>query len=378
MPEGASAQKQVTFEDITVSFTQEEWAYLDEEQKKLYREVMKDNYQMLISLDHQIRPEWQRIKSQREDPVEMDQIQTESENIYENISLRPDNISTKNSKQGSKEQRNPAGATKEGVTMCEINDGNIPEDKRHLAERPFQIHNSGKVTSEFLHGKKKGKKHQKELQLHKSDHKNEKLFTSAECNKSFTQLSTPKSQKIIHTRYRPFTCSECNKSFTRLSSLKSHKMIHTGYKPHTCTECNKSFTELSGLKKHQVIHTGSKPHTCTECNKSFTQLSILRTHEMIHTEYKPYTCTECNKSFTQLSNLRTHKMIHTEYKPYKCIECNKSFTHLSSLKSHKMIHTGYKPFTCTECNKSFNHLSNLSKKTPTDPHRVQTTYVYRV
>nr|XP_033788250.1 protein ZNF783-like isoform X2 [Geotrypetes seraphini] len=50
MPAGTSAQMQVTFEEVAVSFSQEEWEYLDEEQKELYREVMKENYQTLISL----------------------------------------------------------------------------------------------------------------------------------------------------------------------------------------------------------------------------------------------------------------------------------------------------------------------------------------
>uniref|UniRef100_A0A8C5MW37 Uncharacterized protein n=1 Tax=Leptobrachium leishanense TaxID=445787 RepID=A0A8C5MW37_9ANUR len=146
-----------------------------------------------------------------------------------------------------------------------------------------------------------------------------------------------------------------------LSSLANPPslMIRDPQKP-TRSEFDRGFYEnYSVHSKQRLMRMGEKRYRCAECGKGFTRNSHLKAHKRIHTGERPFKCTKCSKSFSENSHLTVHLRVHSGEKRYKCNMCEKSFSENSNLIVHQRIHTGEKPYKCPECEICFSQHSSL-------------------
>lgn len=277
----ASPQAEVTFEDVAVFLSREEWGRLGPAQRGLYRDVMLETYGNLVSLGVGPAGPKPGVISQLERGDEPWVLDVQGTSGREHLKVNSPALGTRT------------------------------EYKELTSRETFGKEELGQLRGIFPQGSEPVEAcdhiRKAEGSLEKLEQRGPRAVTltngesSGGSGGSLRLVSRPVPDQSPHK------CDICEQSFEQRSYLNNHKRIHRSKKTKTVRDSGEILSANLVVKEDQKIPTGKKLHYCSYCGKTFRYSANLVKHQRLHSEEKPYKCDECGKAFSQSCEFINHR-----------------------------------------------------------------------
>ncbi|XP_045429432.1 LOW QUALITY PROTEIN: zinc finger protein 551-like [Pipistrellus kuhlii] len=306
----------VNFEDVAITFSQEEWGLLDEAQRRLYCDVMLEVFALVSSVGCQHK---------------MDDEEACSDH---SVSIQGE----------SQDRASKTAPATQRTLLC----------KRCFSVLQYILHLTGSHSTYFEEKTFCSDAYVGDFHFSANPHQQQRKECGEEAWKQAMDRASYVSRYSFYFSVVPSTSREVGEDLRYNSELPQHQAtLNTEELPcgseisqefldckshHQWDYCENAVCHIREVVRCQGEFSGEAIYECKKCRKVFRRFLNLIGHKRVHPGEEMYECSECGKSFRLRAHLTEHLRVHTGEKPYECTECGKSFsqkcTHYTSESSH--------------------------------------------